>query len=150
MDVVVNIDGKKYRKNLKNLMPGDTTAVELSCVIKNPKLWSAETPHLYPFSVELVDKKGNVIEHFDYHFGVKKVETIGEIFKINGKHDHHPRTGRYVDDATIEKDLKLMKQCNINFLRTSHYPDRPYLYELCDKYGLYVMDEANQESHGYG
>ncbi|MBQ9822169.1 MAG: beta-galactosidase, partial [Muribaculaceae bacterium] len=80
-------------------------------------------------------------------------------FKINGKnvklrgvnrHDHHPVTGRYVDDATCEKDIALMKQTNINFLRTSHYPDREYLYELCDRWGIYVMDEANQESHGYG
>ena len=80
-------------------------------------------------------------------------------FKINGKnvklrgvnrHDHHPLTGRYVDDATYEEDIRLMKQANINFLRTSHYPDREYLYELCDRWGMYVMDEANQESHGYG
>lgn len=154
-----NVDGKRHERVLKNLLPGDTASVELSYVLKKPELWSAETPRLYPFSIELADKKGDVTEHFDYHFGVKKVETAGEVFKINGKnvklrgvnrHDHHPRTGRYVDDATIERDIQLMKQCNINFLRTSHYPDRPYLYELCDRYGLYVMDEANQESHGYG
>lgn len=159
MKVIVNIDGKRQEKVLRNILPGDTTAVEFAYSISNPSLWSAEKPHLYPVSIELADRKGNVTEHFDYHFGVKKVETEGEIFKINGKavklrgvnrHDHHPRTGRYVDDATIERDIQLMKQCNINFLRTSHYPDRPILYELCDRYGLYVMDEANQESHGYG
>jgi beta-galactosidase len=109
--------------------------------------------------VELQDKKRQVVEHFDYHLGVKRVECVGEVFKINGKnvklrgvnrHDHHPVTGRYVDDATYELDLRLMKQANINFLRTSHYPDREYLYELCDRWGIYVMDEANQESHGYG
>ena len=90
---------------------------------------------------------------------MKRVECVGEVFKINGKnvklrgvnrHDHHPVTGRYVDDAAYELDLQLMKQANINFLRTSHYPDREYLYELCDRWGIYVMDEANQESHGYG
>ena len=137
----------------------DTTTVELTCTIDKPQLWSAEKPNLYPFSVELEDDKGNVIEHFDYHLGVKKVECVGEVFKINGRnvklrgvnrHDHHPRTGRYVDDATYEQDLRLMKQANINFLRTSHYPDREYLYELCDRWGIYVMDEANQETHGYG
>ncbi len=105
------------------------------------------------------DAKSSVVEHFDYHLGVKRVECVGEVFKINGKnvklrgvnrHDHHPVTGRYVDDATYEQDIRLMKQANINFLRTSHYPDREYLYELCDRWGLYVMDEANQESHGYG
>jgi beta-galactosidase len=109
--------------------------------------------------VELQDKKRQSIEHFDYHLGVKRVECVGEVFKINGRnvklrgvnrHDHHPVTGRYVDDATYEQDLRLMKQANINFLRTSHYPDREYIYELCDRWGIYVMDEANQESHGYG
>ena len=138
---------------------GDTTNYVFHYTLENPRLWSAEKPNLYPFSVELEDKKGNTIEHFDYHFGVKRVECVGEVFKINGKnvklrgvnrHDHHPRTGRYVDDATYEQDLRLMKQANINFLRTSHYPDREYLYELCDRRGIYVMDEANQESHGYG
>ena len=143
----------------KEPSPCDTTTVELTCTIDKPLLWSAEKPNLYPFSIELQDRKGNTIEHFDYHLGVKKVEVIGEVFKINGKnvklrgvnrHDHHPKTGRYVDDATYEEDIRLMKQANINFLRTSHYPDREYLYELCDRWGIYVMDEANQESHGYG
>ena len=138
---------------------GDTVCQIYHYTIKNPRLWSAEKPNLYPFSVELQDKKRQVVEHFDYHLGVKRVECVGEVFKINGRnvklrgvnrHDHHPVTGRYVDDATYEQDLRLMKQANINFLRTSHYPDREYIYELCDRWGIYVMDEANQESHGYG
>ena len=138
---------------------GDTINHIFHYTLKKPLLWSSEKPNLYPFSVELEDDKGNTIEHFDYHFGVKKVEVIGEVFKINGKnvklrgvnrHDHHPKTGRYVDDATYEEDIRLMKQANINFLRTSHYPDREYLYELCDRWGIYVMDEANHETHGYG
>ena len=148
-----NIDGKTIEGQVKNLAAGDTTNVKLTCLLDKPRLWSAEKPNLYPFSIELGD------EHFDYHLGVKRVECVGEVFKINGKnvklrgvnrHDHHPVTGRYVDDATYEKDITLMKQANINFLRTSHYPDREYLYELCDRWGVYVMDEANQESHGYG
>ena len=147
------------QKTLPLLAPGDTTTVELTCTIDKPLLWSAEKPNLYPFSIELQDKKGNVIEHFDYHFGVKRVEVVGEVFKINGqnvklrgvnRHDHHPITGRYVDDATYEDDIRLMKQANINFLRTSHYPDREYLYEICDRWCIYVMDEANHETHGYG
>ena len=138
---------------------GDTVCQIYHYTLKNTRLWSAEKPNLYPFSVELQDKKRQVTEHFDYHLGVKRVECVGEVLKINGKnvklrgvnrHDHHPLTGRYVDDATYEQDIRLMKQANINFLRTSHYPDREYLYELCDRWGLYVMDEANQESHGYG
>ena len=156
---VLIIDSKSIEGQLKNLDTGDTTHIQLTYFINNPHLWSAEKPNLYPFSVELQDKNGSVVEHFDYHLGVKRVECVGEVFKINGKnvklrgvnrHDHHPRTGRYVDDATYEQDLRLMKQANINFLRTSHYPDREYLYELCDRWGIYVMDEANQESHGYG
>ena len=159
LKTVFRIDGKKIVGQVQKLANGDTTTVQLSYLMEHPQLWSSEKPHLYPFSIELIDKKGNVVEHFDYHLGVKKVEVVGEVFKINGKnvklrgvnrHDHHPRTGRYVDDTTYEKDVQLLKQANINFLRTSHYPDRPYLYELCDKYGIYVMDEANQETHGYG
>ena len=153
LKVAFNIDGKTIEGQVKSLAAGDTTNIRLTYLINHPKLWSAEKPNLYPFSIDLGD------EHFDYHLGVKRVECVGEVFKINGKnvklrgvnrHDHHPITGRYVDDATYEKDITLMKQANINFLRTSHYPDREYLYELCDRWGMYVMDEANQESHGYG
>ena len=146
---------------IPKLSAGDTITVDLSFhYASRPRLWSAEKPWLYPFTLELCgmkDSKNN--EKFEYHFGVKKVEVVGEVFKINGKnvklrgvnrHDHHPKTGRYVDDATYEQDIRLMKQANINFLRTSHYPDREYLYELCDRWGIYVMDEANHETHGYG
>ena len=153
MCVSLNINGERLKSQISNLNSNDTTHVKLTYTINHPKLWSAEKPNLYPYSIELGD------EHFDNHLGVKRVECVGEVFKINGKnvklrgvnrHDHHPVTGRYVDDATYEQDIALMKQCNINFLRTSHYPDREYMYELCDRWGIYVMDEANQESHGYG
>ena len=148
-----HIENSTLSSQLLTLNSKDTTNIKLTYLIKNPKLWSAEKPNLYPFSIELGD------EHFDNHLGVRRVEVVGEVFKLNGKnvklrgvnrHDHHPVTGRYVDDATYEQDIRLMKQANINFLRTSHYPDREYLYELCDRWGIYVMDEANQESHGYG
>ena len=146
---------------IPKLRAGDTTTVELTFSYDTaPRLWSAEKPWLYPYTVQLLGSKDfKDDEHFKNHFGVKRVECVGEVFKINGKnvklrgvnrHDHHPVTGRYVDDATYEQDIMLMKQANINFLRTSHYPDREYLYELCDRWGIYVMDEANQESHGYG
>ena len=145
-------------QRISKLRAGDTITVELTYHYDTPpRLWSAEKPWLYPFTLQVKDCKND--EAFNYHFGVKKVEIVGEVFKINGKnvklrgvnrHDHHPRTGRYVDDATYEEDIRLMKQANINFLRTSHYPDREYLYELCDRWGIYVMDEANHETHGYG
>lgn len=160
----VNVDPN--HRNIANhciskLHAGDTTVVELTYHYDTPpRLWTAEKPWLYPFTLQLLgmkDSKNN--EEFAYHFGVKKIEIVGEVFKINGKnvklrgvnrHDHHPKTGRYVDNATYETDIRLMKQANVNFLRTSHYPDREYLYELCDKWGIYVMDEANHETHGYG
>ncbi|MBP5799602.1 MAG: beta-galactosidase [Prevotella sp.] len=146
---------------IPKLPAGDTITIELAYHYNTPpRLWTAEKPWLYPFTLQLLGMKDSKNdEAFNYHFGVKKVEVVGEVFKINGKnvklrgvnrHDHHPRTGRYVDNATYEKDIRLMKQANINFLRTSHYPDREYLYELCDKWGIYVMDEANHETHGYG
>ena len=153
LSVALNIDGKTVSEKLKSLAAGDTTHVRLSHTIENPKLWSADIPNLYPFSIEIPG------EHFDYHLGVKRVECVGEVLKFNGeniklrgvnRHDHHPVTGRFVDRKTYEQDITLMKQANVNFLRTSHYPDDPYLYELCDRWGIYVMDEANQESHGYG
>ncbi len=157
--VSIDIDGTTLRSGAADIMPGDTIELTLTHEIENPSLWSAETPALYPYSITLADGRGTTLEDYDWHLGVRKIETDGEIFKINGRnvklrgvnrHDHHPRTGRWVDDATLERDLRLMKQNNINFLRTSHYPDRPLLYELCDRYGIYVMDEACQESHGYG
>ena len=160
----VNVDPN--HRNIANhciskLHAGDTTVVELTYHYDTPpRLWTAEKPWLYPFTLQLLDMKDSKNnEEFAYHFGVKKVEIVGEVFKINGKnvklrgvnrHDHHPKTGRYVDNATYETDIRLMKQANVNFLRTSHYPDREYLYELCDKWGIYVMDEANHETHGYG
>ena len=157
--VVWQIEGHEWMEGVKKIAAGDTTTVQIDYTMDHPHLWSAEKPNLYPFSIELRDQNDCVIEHFDYHLGVKKVDVVGEVFKINGqnvklrgvnRHDHHPRTGRYVDDATYEEDIRLMKQANVNFLRTSHYPDREYLYELCDRWGIYVMDEANHETHGYG
>ena len=154
LSLAFTIDGKTMTYKVGKILPGDTIGIPVSHDISQPRLWSAEKPNLYPFSIDL-----GALEHFDYHLGVKKVEVVGEVFKINGKnvklrgvnrHDHHPVTGRYVDDATYEQDIRLMKQANVNFLRTSHYPDREYIYELCDRWGIYVMDEANHETHGYG
>ncbi len=133
--------------------------VEINTNIGYPSVWSAETPYLYGLKIRLKNKGNEVVETLNWKFGVKKVETKGEIFYVNGKaiklkgvnrHEHHPRTGKYIDRQTMVQDIVLMKQANINFVRTSHYPNDPLFYELCDEYGLYVMDEANQESHGYG
>lgn len=151
--VKFSVNGQSASASIKKLAPGDTASVKLTININKVHLWSAYDPYLYPVTVEADG------EQFEYHIGFKEVRIVGEVLKINGKnvklrgvnrHDHHPLTGRYVDRATYVKDIELMKQGNLNFLRTSHYPDDPYLYELCDRYGIFVMDEANQESHGYG
>ena len=151
--VSVKIGYNQLETKIEKIAAGDTVEVQLSEKLPLVHLWSAHYPFLYNVSIDAAG------EHFDYYTGFKKVEIVGDVLKINGKnvklrgvnrHDHHPRTGRYVDRATYNLDIALMKQCNINFLRTSHYPDDPYLYELCDRYGIFVMDEANQESHGYG
>ena len=148
----------KMAAPVKSLSPRSVNTFDLSCVLENPKLWSAEIPNLYDVKIVLRNNKG-VQEQFSNHLGIRRMEVRGEVFYFNGKpikmkgvnrHEHHPRTGRFVDRATLETDLRLMKQANINMIRTSHYPDDPLFYELCDIYGFYVMDEANQESHDYG
>ncbi len=152
----VKLDPSALARTLK---AGDTVRLDMMGRFENPLLWSAEKPNLYECLIELSDVNGTVVESFVQNTGVRRIETQGEVMLINGqpvklrgvnRHDHHPRTGHYVDAETTELDIKLMKQANINMLRTSHYPDSPILYELCDRYGIYVMDEANQESHGFG
>lgn len=145
-------------KTIKKIVSGEDACVEVELNLENPSLWSSEKPNLYDVDIVL-SSKGKELEHFNNHLGVRKVEVKGEVVYYNGKpikikgvnrHEFHPRTGRTMDRATMELDLKMIKQANINLIRTSHYPDDPLFYELCDIYGLYVMDEANQESHAYG
>ena len=133
--------------------------IELKTNFNQPRLWSAETPYLYGLQIKLKDNKNEILEILHWRFGVRKIEVKENVFYVNGKaiklkgvnrHEHHPRTGKYVDRQTVIRDVQLMKQANINMVRTSHYPNDPMFYELCDEYGLYVMDETNQESHGYG
>ncbi len=149
---------KKMTAPVSALQASAEQCVDLPGNIEEPRLWSAEKPYLYKVTIKLL-RKNELLESFDYHWGIRKIEITGDIFKVNGKaiklkgvnrHDYHPRTGFYVDPQTMEKDIRLMKQANINMIRTSHYPHLPLLYELCDKYGMYVMDEANHESHAYG
>jgi len=134
-------------------------SLELKSLIKQPRLWSAETPDLYHLTLKLKDSKNEIVDKAECYFGVRKIEVRGDVFYINGKavklkgvnrHEQHPRTGKHVSRNTMIRDLELMKQANINMIRTCHYPDDPLFYELCDQYGFYVMDEANQESHGFG
>lgn len=131
----------------------------LENVIKAPKKWSAEDPYLYTAVLELRDALGEVVEARSCHVGFRDVETKGNVLCVNGKpvkmygvniHDVNQYKGKAASYEDIESDIRLMKQYNINAIRTSHYPRSPYFYDLCDKYGIYVMDEANIESHEDG
>jgi len=125
--------------------------------IKDIIPWSAEDPVLYDVIISLTDNDGHLIEITNLHVGFRKIEIKDGLFLVNGvpiylkgvnRHEHDPTTGRYVTDVLMIKDIQLMKQFNINAVRTSHYPNTPRWYELCDKYGIYVIDEANIEAHG--
>jgi beta-galactosidase len=129
--------------------------------IKNPLKWSAEKPNLYTLVMTLKNEDGTTTEVKSCKVGFRSIEFSKENSKmlINGKetyvygvnhHGHHPVRGEAVNHQDLEEDVKLMKKFNFNFVRTSHFPDDPYFYELCDKYGLMVMDEANLETHGLG
>lgn len=129
----------------------------LNTQIPNVKKWSAETPNLYQLTLILKDEEGNTIEAYYQDIGFRTAEVKDGNFQINGqvvtirgvnRHEHDPVKGHVVDEASMIRDIQLMKQFNINAVRASHYPNDLRWYELCDKYGLYVVDEANIESHG--
>jgi beta-galactosidase len=118
--------------------------------------WSAESPTRYQVTVELLDDAGEVVEAVAFWTGFRHVEIAGRRLLINGqpvilagvnRHDHHPDTGKTVSIDDMRREIVLMKQHNINAVRTAHYPNDPALLDLCDEYGLYVIDEANVESH---
>ncbi len=126
--------------------------------IQGPALWSDETPNLYKLSVELKDAENKVLESTALRFGFREVEIDGDVLKLNGKaiklkgvnrHEHDPDHGRAIPHSRTVQDIKLMKQHNFNAIRTSHYPNHPRFYELCDELGILVMDEANVESHEF-
>jgi beta-galactosidase len=123
------------------------------------KRWSAEKPNLYSLVINLKDMNGNILESVSTKIGFRKVEIINSQLLVNGvaiylkgtnMHEHSDVNGHVIDEATILRDIRVMKSNNINAVRTSHYPQQELWYEMCDKYGLYLVDEANVESHGIG
>jgi beta-galactosidase len=129
----------------------------LTAKVESPKLWTAETPNLYRLVLTLRDSDGNVIETTGTNVGFRDVKIRAGQLLVNGqpvrlrgvnRHEHDPTVGHAISESRMIKDIKLMKQANINAVRTAHYPNNPRWYELCDEYGLYVMDEANIETHG--
>lgn len=126
--------------------------------VKNVQKWSAEYPYLYKLDVRLRDGK-KTLQTLHFNVGFRKVEIKGSDLLVNGqrvlikgvnRHELDPDGGYVVPKKRMEQDIKLMKELNINAIRTCHYPDDPYWYDLCDRYGLYMVAEANVESHGMG
>ncbi len=127
--------------------------------IPDVKTWSAETPYLYTLYLTLKDKAGRVLQIVPQRVGFRSIQIKDRNLLVNGKrvlfkgvnrHEHDPKNGHVVSKADMLKDVEMMKKLNINAVRHSHYPPDPYWLELCDRYGLYVVDEANIESHGRG
>ena len=123
--------------------------------VSSPLLWTAETPHLYQLLVTLKDAKGSVIESIPQKIGFRQVEIKGGQLLVNGKpvlikganrHELDPLLGYDLSKERMIQDIRVMKENNLNAVRTSHYPNHPLWYDLCDEYGLYVVCEANVES----
>lgn len=151
--------------------PAQTVEAEKAILqVEAPHKWSAETPYRYTLVAELKDRKNNTIETVSTYVGFRKVEIkdtpasadefniAGRYYYVNGKtvklkgvnrHESNPAVGHAITREMMENEVKLMKRANINHVRNSHYPDDPYWYYLCDKYGIYLEDEANIESHQY-
>lgn len=153
--------GKKvFLKTQKSGIPANGTSdITLSGNVSNPLKWTAETPNLYTMLITLKDGSGKMIESTSHKIGFRKIEiTDGQLF-VNGKkvyfkgvnlHEFNTHTGQVVTREVMMRNLQLMKELNINAVRTSHYPQQPLWYKLCDEYGIYLVDEANLESHGLG
>lgn len=155
---------------LGSIDANSSTDASTSIEVQSPNLWSAERPYRYTLVAELKDNKGKTVEIISTIVGFRKVEIkdteakddefglAGRYFYVNGKtvklkgvnrHETNPSTGKVISRDQMEKEIALMKKANINHVRNSHYPDDPYWYFLCNKYGIYLEDEANIESHQY-
>lgn len=142
---------------IRNYPDSSTGCAKSTVRIQNPQLWSAEDPKLYELWIELCDNSGGIKEVIRQPVGFRRFELKDNMMHINGKrivfrgvnrHDFSSFSGRAVTYEETKKDIITMKRNNINAVRTCHYPNHSFLYELCDRYGLYVIDETNLESHG--
>jgi beta-galactosidase len=129
----------------------------LSISLDEPELWSAEHPHLYKLYIQVFNEKGNLVEVIPQKVGFRRFEMVDKIMRINGerivfkgvnRHEFNCRSGRAITKEDMLWDIKTLKRNNINSVRTSHYPNQSYWYDLCDEYGVYVIDEMNLETHG--
>ncbi len=159
---LVDAQGKRFelgQSNLADVAPAEEIQLTIGANHDSPLLWTAETPHLYVVVLELLDADGKVTEVKACRFGFREIELKDRQFFVNGvsvklkgvnRHEHDPDRGHAVEINSMVRDLELMKQNNINTVRTCHYPDHPLWYDLCDLYGIFIIDEANVESHGMG
>ncbi len=156
-DIEVKLSDAQGNVVYSQTIAGKMGLNSLSFQVENPAKWTAETPNLYDLTLSLI-QKGKVTDLRNIKVGFREI-GFGKDgrFLVNGKttllkgvdrHDHSPWTGRTVSKEEMEKDIQLMKIMNVNAVRTSHYPNNPYFYDLCDQYGIYVMAEANVECHG--
>jgi len=153
-------NGQELYSESKNVKLADNKAdINFEKSLPEIKRWSAETPDLYSLVISLKDKDGDILESVSSKIGFRKVEIKDSQLLINGvailikgtnMHEHDEINGHVIDEALILKDIRTMKSYNINAVRTSHYPQQELWYEMCDKYGLYLIDEADIESHGIG
>ena len=164
------VEGAVATVALDKVVAGETKTLKLDIPVADPAKWSAEEPNRYTLVVNLLDKKGNVLETASTYFGFREVEIrdtkaeddefglAGRYYYLNGKpikmkgvnrHENSLERGHALTREQMTKEVMLMLQGNINHVRNAHYPDAPYWYYLCDKYGIYLEDEANIESHEY-
>lgn len=154
---MLNLDKKGKILNQRNPQRGYAPYGWLKTTIKNPYKWDAEHPYLYTLKLALVDSTGNAVERAETKIGFRSVEIKDDMMLVNGKqvrlrgvnrHEMDPETGHVMTEERMIEDIKLLKQCNINAVRTCHYPNTERWYELCDEYGIYLMDETDLEEHG--
>lgn len=154
---MLNLDKKGKILNERNPQRGYAPYGWLKTTIKNPYKWDAEHPYLYTLKLALVDSTGNAVERAETKIGFRSVEIKDGMMLVNGKqvrlrgvnrHEMDPETGHVMTEERMIEDIKLLKQCNINAVRTCHYPNTERWYELCDEYGIYLMDETDLEEHG--
>ncbi len=150
----VEAAGSACRLSLQDLRE---TSLEFEAAVGNPRRWSAEDPYLYSLAVSLSDPSGRVLEVVGCRTGFRRVEIRDGLFLVNGKailvkgvnrHEHDQMRGHVISEEQMIREIALMKQFNINAVRTAHYPHDERFYELCDQYGIYLTGEANLESHG--
>ena len=156
IEVKVLDENRVIHSEVKQLAAANERKLSIQQLFKDIKSWNAETPHLYTLSINyLVDNK--VTESFAHRFGFRTIEMRNGIFLLNNtpilfkgvnRHEHDRYTGRTITIESMIEDLQLMKQFNINSVRCCHYPNNAEWYQLCDYYGIYLIDEANIESHG--